>query len=82
MAKPTTVATEVARFRQSIDEMLRSRVRDAIEIVLDEELTEALGSGRHDRTSTRAGHRNRVFGAFVQRRVDAPLRSGDTGRAD
>ena len=31
MAKPTTVATEVARFRQSIEEMLRSRVRDAIE---------------------------------------------------
>ena len=35
MAKPTTVATEVARFRQSIEEMLRSRVRDAIEIVLE-----------------------------------------------
>ena len=58
MAKPTTVATEVARFRQSIDEMLRSRVRDAIEVVLNEELTEALGSGRYDRAATRAGYRN------------------------
>ena len=58
MSKPTTVGTEVARFRQSIEEMLRSRVRDAIEIVLEEELTEALGSGRYDRTETRAGYRN------------------------
>ncbi len=58
MAKPTTDATEVARFRQSIEEALRSRVRDAIEVVLDEELTEALGSGRYDRTATRTGYRN------------------------
>jgi len=58
MAKPTTVATEVARFRQSIDEMLRSRVRDAIEVVLDEELTEALGSSRYNRAETRVGYRN------------------------
>ena len=58
MAKPTTVATEIARFRRSIDGMLRSRVREAIEIVLEEELTEALGSSRYDRTATRSGYRN------------------------
>jgi len=58
MAKPTTVATEIARFRRSIEGMLRSRVREAIEIVVEEELTEVLGSRRYDRTGSRSGYRN------------------------
>jgi len=58
MKKPTTVEGEVARFRQGIEQKLRERVRDAIEIVLEEELTEALGCARHDRSEDRRGYRN------------------------
>ena len=41
MSKPTTIETEVARFRRDIDRAMRERVREAIEVILDEELTEA-----------------------------------------
>jgi len=58
MSKPTTIETEVARFRRDIDRAMRERVRDAIEVILDEELTEALGCPRHDRTENRLGYRN------------------------
>jgi transposase-like protein len=58
MRKPTTIKTEVARFRRDIDRAMRERVRDAIEVILDEELTEALGCPRHDRTESRLGYRN------------------------
>ncbi len=50
MPKPTTTSEEAARFRQSIDDVLRGRLREAIEVVLEEELTEALGCSRYDRT--------------------------------
>lgn len=46
---------DVTAIGQGVEEMLRSRIRDAIEIVLEEELTEALGSGRYHRTEARAG---------------------------
>ena len=58
MAKPTTVESEVARFRRDIDQVLRERIRETIQVVLEEELSDALGCHRHDRTSTRAGYRN------------------------
>ena len=58
MSKPTTIETEVARFRRDIDRAMRERVREAIEMVLEEELTEALGCPRHDRTENRLGYRN------------------------
>ena len=58
MSKPTTVESEVARFRRDIDQAMRERVREAIEMVLAEELTEALGCPRHDRTEHRLGYRN------------------------
>ena len=35
MSKPTTIESEVARFRRDIDEAMRERVREAIEMVLD-----------------------------------------------
>ena len=37
---------------------IRRRVREAIELVLDEELEAALGAGRHERTGERVGYRN------------------------
>ncbi len=58
MLKPTTIDTEVSRFRRDIERAMRERVREAIEVVLDEELTEALGCPRHDRTEHRLGYRN------------------------
>ena len=58
MSKPTTIEREVARFRRDIDRAMRERVREAIEVILDEELTEALGCPRHDRTEDRLGYRN------------------------
>jgi len=58
MPKPTTVESEVARFRRDIDQTLRERIRQAIQVVLDEELSEALGCDRHGRTASRLGYRN------------------------
>ena len=58
MPQPTTVESEVARFRRDIDQVLRERIRETIQVVLEEELSDALGCHRHDRTSTRAGYRN------------------------
>ena len=65
MSKPTTIETEVARFRRDVDRMMRERVREAIEVILDEELTEALGCPRHDRTEKRLGYRNGSIGREV-----------------
>lgn len=50
MGKSTKQAAETARFRQDIRSLLRTRVREAIEITLEEELAEALGCGRYERS--------------------------------
>ena len=55
MRKSTTVDADVVRFRTDIQARLRRRVLEAIEIVLEEELTEALGSKRHERSDERRG---------------------------
>jgi len=62
--KTTTTEADVVRFRQDIQSKLRSRVLEAIETVLEEELTEALGCESHERTDGRRGYRN---GAGVRR---------------
>ena len=48
----------VVAFRQSIRELLERRVTDAVEVVLEEELSAALGSTRYERSSVRRGYRN------------------------
>ncbi len=58
MSKSTTGGAEVLRLRQSIETQMRCRILEAIEFVLDEELTEALGTGRYERGETRRGYRN------------------------
>ncbi len=58
MSKSTTGGAEVLRLRQSIETQMRRRILEAIEFVLDEELTEALGTGRYERGETRRGYRN------------------------
>ena len=48
----------VLRFRQDLETQLRQHVREAIETVLEAELTSALGSARHERTERREGYRH------------------------
>ena len=58
MSKTTTGEAEVLRLRQNVQSLLRRRVLEAIEVVLEEELTEALGTTRYERVATRRGYRH------------------------
>ena len=58
MDKVSKQDAEAARFRQDIRTLLRTRVREAIEITLEEELTEALGCEPYERSGKRLGYRN------------------------
>lgn len=58
MSKSTTPDPSVVQFRRDFQALVRSRVRDAIQIVLEEELTEVLGCESYERSSGRRGHRN------------------------
>ncbi len=60
MKKGTTTRDQGARFRQEIQERIRLRIREAIEVVIQEELAEALGSERYERSEQRRGYRNGV----------------------
>jgi transposase-like protein len=58
MNEGTTQGAEVIRLRQNIGDLLRRRVLEAVQMVLEEELSEALGSGRYERCEQRRGYRN------------------------
>ena len=58
MSKATIGEAEVLRLRQNVQTLLRRRVLEAVEQVLEEELTEALGTGRYERGTSRNGYRN------------------------
>ena len=58
MKKATTGEAEVLRLRESIEMQMRRRILEAIELVLEEELTEALGMDRYERGDARCGYRN------------------------
>jgi transposase-like protein len=58
MSKATTGEAEVLRLRQNVQTLLRRRVLEAVEQVLEEELTEALGTKRYERGEARCGYRN------------------------
>ncbi len=58
MTKRITEEADVIRLRVSIGQRLRQRVLEAVELVLEEELTEALGTERYERSEHRAGYRN------------------------
>ena len=58
MSKSTKHGGEAARFRQDIHSLLRTRVREAIEMTLEEELADALGCGPYERSGDRLGYRN------------------------
>ncbi len=56
MEKITTA--DVIRLRQDVQSLLRRRILEAIEVVLEEEVAQALGVGRHERGEQRQGYRN------------------------
>jgi putative transposase len=58
MQQLTTTDTQVVEFRRAIEDRLRLRVLEAIEEVLEEELEEALGCPRYERSAVRRGYRN------------------------
>jgi transposase-like protein len=58
MEKGTTSEVDVVRLRQGIQLRLRQRVLEAVERVLEEELVEALGTARYERSPDRCGYRN------------------------
>lgn len=63
MSEDTTA--DVIRLRQDVKNLLRRRILEAIETVLDEEVAEALGVGRHERGAQRRGYRH----GTIERRV-------------
>ena len=77
MQKLTTTDSQVVEFRQEIENRLRLRVLEALEDVLEEELEEALGCPRYERSSIRRGYRNgrerrRLTTALGLREVQVP----------
>ncbi len=54
MKQVSTHDNEVVEFRRDVQMLLRTRIREAIQITLQEELTEALGSARYERNGGRA----------------------------
>jgi len=58
MQKATTTSEPVLAFRRDLNSLLRSRIREAIQVVLEEELEEALGCCRYDRSDARRGYRH------------------------
>jgi transposase-like protein len=58
MPEITTPDSGLVAFRQDVHKLLRRRVLEAMEIVLEEELSEALGSMRYERSESRRGYRN------------------------
>ena len=58
MSKDTTGQADVIRLRQNIQDLLRRRVLEAVQTVLEEELSEALGTRRYERSEERRGYRN------------------------
>ena len=57
MSHDSTPAPIIA-FPRDLTACLRARIRETIELVLDEELEAALGAARSERTGSRAGYRN------------------------
>ena len=61
MTNGSTEEVPVVEFRSAIQELLRSRIQEAIQITLEEELTEALGCGPYERKGSRRGYRHGTY---------------------
>ena len=88
MKKPTTITSEsVSEYREFVQLRLRKQVLEALGIVIDEELDQALGCGAYERSEERRGYRNggetrRVTTAMGTRGIRVPrarLRDEQTG---
>lgn len=53
-----STTTRVVAFPRDLTSCIRTRIREAIELTLEEELEAALGAARSERCETRQGHRN------------------------
>ena len=53
MSNGSTGEVSVIEFRSAIQELLHSRIQEAITITLEEELAEALGCGPYERNGSR-----------------------------
>jgi hypothetical protein len=54
------ITGQVLEFRRQIRDLLLERLLEAVEVVLAEELSQALGSESYERTAGRRGYRNGV----------------------
>jgi putative transposase len=63
--KSSTGSAQVVEFRREIRHLLKDRLSEAVEALLDEELEGVLGSGWYERSEHRRGYRN----GTVRRRV-------------
>ena len=77
MSKDTAVQADVIRLRRNIQDLLQRRVLEAVQAVLEEELSEALGSGWYERSAERQGYRNghetrRITTQVGTRALDVP----------
>ena len=61
MSKGSTGEVPVIEFRSAIQELLHSRIHEAILITLEEELAEALGCGPYERNGSRRGYRHGTY---------------------
>jgi transposase-like protein len=69
MEKGTTSEARVIELRQDIHRLLRVRLLEAVEIVLEEELSQILGSSRYERVADRRGYRH----GSTERRITTSL---------
>ena len=60
MQEITTKDAQVVQFRLDIQRLLQTRLREAVEVVLKEELSAALGAPWYERVDDRRGYRNGV----------------------
>jgi transposase-like protein len=60
MQEITTKGAQVVQFRHDIRRLLQTRLREAVEAVLEEELSSALGVPWYERSDARRGYRNGV----------------------
>ena len=85
MSKGTTSESNVVQLRRDIRAVMRQRILEAVELVLEEELTEALGSAPYERGAARRGYRNgaprrRVTTSAGTREIEVPR--GRISRSD
>ena len=67
MSKGSTGEVSVIEFRSAIQELLHSRIQEAITITLEEELAEALGCGPYERNGSRRGYRHGTYRRQITR---------------